>query len=105
MKIFGKSFDLESLRIPPILLNAYCVIGVQEQCAQAILYALNQLQQHQRIENLILIEPNLESLNAQLHTIAFYGCKIYSYFKNPQITNLKKYENFAQFGLVVIAKK
>ena len=105
MKIFGKSFNLESLRIPPILLNAYCVVGVQEQCAQAILYALNQLQQHQRIENLILIEPDLESLNAQLHTIAFYGCKVYSYFKNPQITNLKKYENFAQFGLVVIAKK
>lgn len=104
MKVFGLA-NLESLEIPPHLLNAFCVIGVQENCAQAINYALKKLQSHERIENLILLEPiHLDSLNPQLQAIASYGCKIYSYFTNHQTIDLKHYETLAQFGLVIIIK-
>ncbi|MBD5165727.1 hypothetical protein [Helicobacter sp.] len=104
MKIFGFA-DLESLEIPPHLLNAFCVIGVKENCTQAITYAFKKLKSHERIENLILLEPiNLDSLNPQLQAIASYGCKIYSYFTNHQTIDLKCYETFAQFGLVIIVK-
>ncbi len=104
MKIFGFA-NLESLEIPPHLLNAFCVIGIKENCTQAITYALKKLKSHERIENLILLEPiNLNSLNPQLQAIASYGCKIYSYFTNCQKINLQHYESFAQFGLVIIIK-
>lgn len=102
MKIFGLA-SLESLEIPPVLLNAFCVIGAKEDCAQAITYALKKLKSHERIENLILLEPTACD-TLKLQAIASYGCKIYSYFTNRQTIDLKHYETFAQFGLVIIVK-
>ncbi len=105
MKIFGFA-DLESLRIPSHLLNVFCVIGVKEQCPQAIIYVFDKLQSHQRINHLILINPAKlnDSLNEKLHAIASNGCKIYSHFMEDKEINLNHYQTFAQLGLVVITK-
>lgn len=108
MKSFGL-IPLESLSIPPLLLNDFCVLGSKEQCTQAITYAFNQLKSHQRIENLILIEPSMTILDStffleQLETIASYGCKIYSYFRNHRKNNLKDYKNLAQSSLVILCR-
>lgn len=108
MKSFGL-IHLESLSIPPLLLNDFCVLGSKEQCTQAITYAFNQLKTHQRVENLILIEPPMIILDStffleQLDTIASCGCKIYSYFRNNRKNNLKNYKNLAQSSLVILCK-
>lgn len=107
MKSFGL-IPLESLSIPPLLLNDFCVLGSKEQCTQAITYAFNQLKSHQRIENLILIEPPMTILDStfileQLETIASCGCKIYSYFRNHK-NSLKDYKNLAQSSLVILCR-
>ncbi|TLD87804.1 hypothetical protein [Helicobacter sp. MIT 05-5294] len=100
MKIFG-TMDLESLQLPPQLSNAFCVIGTQQQCMQAIDYTLSKLESRQRVESLILIEPPTPNWQ-QLHTITSYGCKIYSYFTESQKVDLQHYQDFAQYSLVLI---
>lgn len=99
MKTFG-FIDLESLNLPPQLLNIFSVLGIKEECKDATNYALSRLKSYQRIESLILIEPP-QSL-PQLDIIASYGCKIYSFFTEYRKVNLEYYRDFAKSSLVII---
>ena len=116
------AYDFKILEeLQSVLGDFYCltqldfsVFGFRKYCLNAIVYAHTQLCGGQRVESLILINPNLDlKLDfIKLAGIADFGCKIYTFlsiadfksFRKEFKENFNRYHAFAKAGMLILKK-
>lgn len=100
MKVFGEISAIDS--IPKVLCGAFSVVGVNAQCQDSVIYTHAQLQAHQRVEKLVLINPVKVQISL-LNTLANAGCKIYCFIQVKQV-DWEAARVLAKVGIVVISR-
>ena len=89
--------------MPKIMANPFCIIEKNNQCQNAINFALDSLNKGKRIQNIILINPILVNHN-DLIKINSFGSKIYFLFKKKKFKK-SEYEILRKIGIVVFIKE
>ncbi|CAM2845255.1 hypothetical protein [Helicobacter burdigaliensis] len=94
MKIFGNP----PFKLPASFKGEFNILGIEDKCKEACIFAYQNLKQTKRVQTLILIEPK-ENLPF-LKEIKDTKCKIYFFLKERDFKEAKKY---APYGIVFLS--